>query len=898
MNRIRTTNLPNLQVVQFVFLIAIAVAGLTLAPSDATAQTLNPADTVPVVEAGADQTINEGDKAALDGVVDVLDPDLTTALIDWGDGSAEEEVVPDSSGAISGLHLYTADGEFTVTLSVEGVFGDIGVDTTKVTVLNTAPEIATPEPIVTDLADATAVVVVPDVFDPGDDPLTFDWDLDDDGVYGDSSSRSALVSTSSVGVFLVSLRVEDDQGATAEQVFEISVIDTRNGDPPRSDSGISSDSIDQTRILLSSLNQDANRPIRPGDRVLIRARVVPPANDGSVVADRVDFTLDGDPLPTDAIRSNPSVNVHQVVLPRETATSGQRLLLVATAFDANDNELASSSLALNVANDIAVTIVPVVPTLQANRRATFHAQVDPGADWPVTYTWRVDGRTITNPNHSPYVVIGPPHTEPNVEVAVLVQDQLGVRGTATIIVPVSPAAERPDNDELTTTLPSGKLHGRAVIGQLVRIDATSIVLTTKNGTDFTDVLIHIDSESTQIAADLDAEAFTTGSKVVVIADGDVISGNATAVQIRAIPRESTRKHDRVLVAKPDAGNTITLVPEDDSDGVQTTIVDADRRFNPGDLLIAISRKGKGNGDRNPTALINTDIIANRLLELAQKRFEDGDTAASSRIDELVEKRRQQEQRRLDEIKKHKDEAIRRAAELASERARQKAERDAADPVIAIRRQATANSEADLVACATRIAGRSVLQESDLTDDEKLRVITECLGGRDGAQVRIPDGEGPGSRVTPPTEVLECITRVLGRVPDRPLTRQEEARLKQVCQSNENDEEPSTDQVERRSDDGVEARKRAFCTSNPSDQRCASIIFGDPSRTPTEEEKSAICAANPTFVRCTGDAQGNSGGSATEAEKRAFCAANPTDERCAIRGSSGSNDSDATKPAGQ
>jgi len=898
MNHMRTTKRLNRLLVRVALITAIFVAGVAQIPTDVTAQTLNPADTIPVVEAGVDQTINEGDKAAIVASVDVLDPDLTTALIDWGDGSAEDEIVPDPSGTISGQHLYTADGEFTITVTVEGVFGDLGVDTTKVTVLNVAPVISSPNPILTDLAAATAVIIVPEVYDPGDDPLTFDWDLDDDGVFGDSSSESALVSTASVGMFLVSLRVEDDQGASAEQVFEISVIDTRAGDPPPSDSGSSSDSIDQTRILLSSSNDNPNRPIRPGERVILRARIVPPDSDSSVVADRVEFTVNGDPLPGDAIRSNTSVNRHQVVLSRGTLIAGESHTFVATAFDANDTELATSSLVLNVANDIAVTIVPVGPTVQANRRATFHAQVDPGASWPVSYIWRMNGVQLTSPNHSPYLVIDPPYSEPDIEISVGVEDSLGVRGTASVVTPVAPAAERPDDVDSVNDLPTGKLHGRAVIGQLVRIDATSIVLTTKDGNDFTDVLVHIDPESTHIAADLDAEAFTTGSKVVVIADREVLSGDAIAVQIRAIPRESTRKHDRVLVSKPDAGNTITLIPENESDGDQTTIVDADRRYAPGDVLVAISRKFKGNTERKPTALINTDTIAQRLLELAQKRFEDGDTAASGLIDELAEKRRELEQRRLDEIKKHKDEAVRRAAERASERARQKAERDAMDPTIAIRRQAVADSDADLVACATRVVGREVRQESDLTDEEKRRVVTECLGGRGGIGFQIPDGERTESRPTPPAEVLECIRRVLGSVPDRPLTRQEEARLKQACQTTQDDGEGLTDPVERRSNDGIDARKRAFCTSNPSDQRCASIIFGNPDRTPTEDEKRAICEANPTFAPCAGEAPRGSGGSASDAEKRAFCEANPTDERCAIRGSSGSPDSDTTKPAGQ
>ena len=122
---------------------------------------------------------------------------------------------------------------------------------------------------------------------------------------------------------------------------------------------------------------------------------------------------------------------------------------------------------------------------------------------------------------------------------------------------------------------------------------------------------------------------------------------------------------------------------------------------------------------------------------------------------------------------------------------------------------------------------------------------------------------------PPPEILDCIVQVLGSVPDRALTDDEIARVKQACASDEEDDgldEKSAEQKkqERQSDEAVDARKIAFCESNPSDSHCGGESSGSSgqkdgestdgrdSESGSEEEKKNFCAANPADEKCVGD----------------------------------------------
>jgi len=131
----------------------------------------------PVVNAGPDKTVNEGDTVHF--IVSVYDPghcDTWTYDWDFGDGNT-------SSGTMFPKHVYGDDGVYTATLTVTDDDGGVGTDDLAVTVNNVAPTIEADSmeqpnsqfilPVVHALDfDATAT-------DPGSDDLTFDWDWGD-----------------------------------------------------------------------------------------------------------------------------------------------------------------------------------------------------------------------------------------------------------------------------------------------------------------------------------------------------------------------------------------------------------------------------------------------------------------------------------------------------------------------------------------------------------------------------------------------------------------------------------------------------------------------------------------------------------------------------------------------
>jgi len=62
--------------------------------------------------------------------------------------------------------------------------------------------------------------------DPNGDPLSYSWDLNGDGVYGDATSATASYTYTQTGVYTVRLRVTDPQGATGTASRQITAGNT------------------------------------------------------------------------------------------------------------------------------------------------------------------------------------------------------------------------------------------------------------------------------------------------------------------------------------------------------------------------------------------------------------------------------------------------------------------------------------------------------------------------------------------------------------------------------------------------------------------------------------------------------------------------------------------------
>ena len=109
----------------------------------------------PTVNAGVDQTVDEGDTVILDPARfnDLGTLDTHAATIDWGDGTAVEAGAVSESpfgppgsttgmdGTVAGSHVYADNGAYTVAVTVTDDDGASTADTLIVTVENVAPTV-------------------------------------------------------------------------------------------------------------------------------------------------------------------------------------------------------------------------------------------------------------------------------------------------------------------------------------------------------------------------------------------------------------------------------------------------------------------------------------------------------------------------------------------------------------------------------------------------------------------------------------------------------------------------------------------------------------------------------------------------------------------------------------
>jgi len=168
-------------------------------------------NTAPTVDAGPVLASAEG--ATLTLVASFVDPDADAhpAAIDWGDGA------PVAAGAVNGrtvtaTHAYADDGAYPITVAVGDGRGGIGEGGTSAVVSNVAPTAVPGGPY-------SGVVGSPVTFtgsasDPGaDHPLSFAWDLDNDGSF-EVAGATVAHTFPEERVYPVALRVTDDHVST------------------------------------------------------------------------------------------------------------------------------------------------------------------------------------------------------------------------------------------------------------------------------------------------------------------------------------------------------------------------------------------------------------------------------------------------------------------------------------------------------------------------------------------------------------------------------------------------------------------------------------------------------------------------------------------------------------
>ncbi|MEW6221036.1 MAG: PKD domain-containing protein [Thermodesulfobacteriota bacterium] len=207
--------------------------GLTVSDSllaDTGASTVTVRNVAPAVDAGADQTLNEGQDAHFNG--QFTDPGADTHTIGWsfGDGGT-------ASGDLHAAHGYPDDGVFTVTLTVTDDDGGVGSDALEVTVHNVAPAVSAGGD--TTLQENGTLTRNGSFTDPGTDTHTATVD------YGDGSGVQALALNPDKtfalshlypadGAFTVTVQVIDDDGGVGTASFQVTVVNV----PPEVEIGL------------------------------------------------------------------------------------------------------------------------------------------------------------------------------------------------------------------------------------------------------------------------------------------------------------------------------------------------------------------------------------------------------------------------------------------------------------------------------------------------------------------------------------------------------------------------------------------------------------------------------------------------------------------------------------
>ena len=198
------------------FLLTVSDPGALVA-SDTVDVTVN--NVVPTVEAGDPQTLRKGLPVNISPAF--TDPgiaDTHVATVAWGDGNVD--TFDPAVSPISATHNYLAGGIFTVNVTVTDDDGGVGTDSLIVTVQENKVPVANAGINQTVVEGATVLLDGSGSADPDGDIASYEWDLGD-GSSGDGRTVAHIYPDN--GVFTVTLRVTDNEGATGDATAIITV---------------------------------------------------------------------------------------------------------------------------------------------------------------------------------------------------------------------------------------------------------------------------------------------------------------------------------------------------------------------------------------------------------------------------------------------------------------------------------------------------------------------------------------------------------------------------------------------------------------------------------------------------------------------------------------------------
>ncbi len=160
----------------------------------------------PVANAGGPYQANEGSTVTFDGSKS-SDADGTIVKYEW---DFQNDGVYDLTGASpTASFKFMDDFKGQVKLRVTDNEGATSTDTKSVTISNVAPTANAGGPYSGEINKT--VQLSGSATDPGNDVLTFQWDLDNDGIY-ETNGQSPQVTFRTGGTHIVKLKVTDDDG--------------------------------------------------------------------------------------------------------------------------------------------------------------------------------------------------------------------------------------------------------------------------------------------------------------------------------------------------------------------------------------------------------------------------------------------------------------------------------------------------------------------------------------------------------------------------------------------------------------------------------------------------------------------------------------------------------------
>jgi hypothetical protein len=177
-------------------------------------------NTPPVVDAGPDASIDEGDIFTSSGSFADPDADTWTAAVDYGDASPPEPLAL-TGQSFTLAHLYEEDGLFTILVTVTDSGNASGQDTATVSVQNVAPTVDAGPDVTAEQGEG--VQFAGSFTDPGLlDTHSLEWDFGDGT--GESGTLTPSHAFTSPGVFTVTLTVTDNDGGVGSDSLEVEVL--------------------------------------------------------------------------------------------------------------------------------------------------------------------------------------------------------------------------------------------------------------------------------------------------------------------------------------------------------------------------------------------------------------------------------------------------------------------------------------------------------------------------------------------------------------------------------------------------------------------------------------------------------------------------------------------------